>query len=768
LDRDDNASRTRVFLSYARADRTRVAKLAAALEAAQLDVWWDPTIEVGSTFANDIARELEAADVVVVAWSAASINSAWVLDEAAVGRDRGRLVPILIDPVKPPLGFRQLQTINLSAWRGRQTDPRLAAVVGAVQRIGANAAAPPTVTSPRSRFHNSRTMLWILGLMAAAIGLGVGWQLLAPVPSEKPVVAVLPFTDISAAKGEAYFAEGLAEEVLDTLARDGRLKVLGRETARAIRERAGDPTYARGKLGVTRLLEGSVRSGDDAGIPRVRVSVRLIDTRTGFEIWSQSFDRSGGDVISIEEEVANAVAIRIAGPLDSSAATSPATTKVAPEAYEAIVIARQLIRARQAESLRRALAMADRAIAIAPGYAPAYAARSAAVTLSTRYGEEQTATALPKARRDAETAIRLDPGLSDGYDALSLMFWFKADYPHAIGAAQRAIEHRPDNAEAHLHLAAVYYEDEQPIRAIAEFTRASSLDPLWVAPVGSLIDTYSVTNQPVAGRAAADRFRSLSLDQAETDLVESYFANGSGNFAQGIKFADAAIARTPTLTLAVQIRDTLMSALFAGQGAGAHAGSDATENRLGALRDRAGAASIAARMGTKIWDDPQSAAALASALVAGDRSALLVRDFDLRFAGVAAYAASTLSADRSTIPLALALDQAGRATDARAMRDLARNRLLRAESAGVAPAQNSIDWAGLLLAEGNRAGAVARLETGLKVGWWMVCSGPFWLGDLPTLAPLRGDARFESILGQCRSRINAERKMAGMGSIPLP
>ena len=129
----------------------------------------------------------------------------------------------------------------------------------------------------------------------------------------KPVVAVLPFTDMSQAKGKAYFAEGLAEEILDTLAHDARLKVLGGTTARAIRDNSADPAFARDKLGVTRLLEGSVRGGN--GTSSVKVSVRLIDTADGSEIWSQTFDRNGADVVAVQEEVAQAVAIQLAGPL---------------------------------------------------------------------------------------------------------------------------------------------------------------------------------------------------------------------------------------------------------------------------------------------------------------------------------------------------------------------------------------------------------------------------------------------------------------------
>jgi len=107
----------RVFLSYARADRGRVSELAAALERAGHEVWWDRRLTGGSEYGREIETALSEADVVVVAWSAAAAKSHWVRDEAAAGRDRNRLVPVSLDGTPPPLGFRQLHTIDVRAWK---------------------------------------------------------------------------------------------------------------------------------------------------------------------------------------------------------------------------------------------------------------------------------------------------------------------------------------------------------------------------------------------------------------------------------------------------------------------------------------------------------------------------------------------------------------------------------------------------------------------------------------------------------------------------
>ena len=112
-----------VFISYARDDEPRARQLAEALTARGWEVWWDLHITPGDVFSEVIQRQLEQAPCVVVLWSRASIASEYVQDEATVAKERGALVPALIDDVRPPLGFRQRQVVNLTAWRGDVSNP---------------------------------------------------------------------------------------------------------------------------------------------------------------------------------------------------------------------------------------------------------------------------------------------------------------------------------------------------------------------------------------------------------------------------------------------------------------------------------------------------------------------------------------------------------------------------------------------------------------------------------------------------------------------
>src|SRR6476469_201898 len=104
----------KIFLSYAREDVDSAKQLAGCIASAGHEVWWDRHIQGGSRFSSEIGRELKSAEAVVVLWSEASVEPAWVQDEAAEGRDSGRLVPVSLNGSRPPLGFRQFHTVELA------------------------------------------------------------------------------------------------------------------------------------------------------------------------------------------------------------------------------------------------------------------------------------------------------------------------------------------------------------------------------------------------------------------------------------------------------------------------------------------------------------------------------------------------------------------------------------------------------------------------------------------------------------------------------
>lgn len=131
-----------VFVSYARDDRAKAEALAKALQARGFDVWWDPELLPGESYASKIAGVLKSAKAVLVLWSANSIERPWVLDEASMGRDRSALVPVILDDTEPPIGFRQLQTENLAAWPSPEAQANFERVVKALEHLRGRAADP--------------------------------------------------------------------------------------------------------------------------------------------------------------------------------------------------------------------------------------------------------------------------------------------------------------------------------------------------------------------------------------------------------------------------------------------------------------------------------------------------------------------------------------------------------------------------------------------------------------------------------------------------
>jgi len=474
-ERTESAKGATLFLSYARADESSARRLANVLEQAGYTVWWDALIEGGAAFGRSIAKALESADAVLVLWSRTSVDSDWVKDEAAQGRERHRLIPLSLDGTKPPLGFRQYQVIDLSHWHGRRAAPQIVAVERAVESALGHATS---TTTPSQAGVSRRALLTGGGVAAIAVAGGGAWFAWDRGLFERqPLsIAVLPFRNLSGDRAQDYFADGLTEEVRTALTRIAALQVLAGTSSEKAQGQADTPKAIAASLGVGFLLTGSVqRSGDVA-----RISTDLIDGRTGFSRWSQSVDRKLTDIFAVQSDIARMVA--------TAMSVQVATTEPAPggtknvEAYENYLQGKALFNLAKDESTDRAsLSHMDLAVAEDPNFALAHAARSR--TLSVIAGEHATADQLKslyaEAIAAARRAVELAPNLAEGHLALGyVLFAGKLDIKGAWPSYQRAYQLGYGNADIALLYALYCSRAGRPVLAKEAIDRAVLLDPL--------------------------------------------------------------------------------------------------------------------------------------------------------------------------------------------------------------------------------------------------------------------------------------------------
>lgn len=472
-----SAKRVTLFLSYAHDDESWARRIKTALEQAGYTVWWDAMIEGGAAFAKSISTALEAADVIIVLWSAASVESDWVRDEAAHGRERHRLVPLSLDGTRPPLGFRQYQFISFRRWRGQRDAPEFVAL----ERAIATAAGQEMPSLAARRLPVSRRTALIAGSIGAAAAIYGGTFLVIDRDwlksrNEKPSIAVLPFKNLSGDPSQAYFSDGLTEEVRSALVRLNSLRVLAATSSERASEEQDDITSVAKELGVGFLLGGSVRRSGNI----FRIGTELTDGKSGFSLWSKSVDRRMTDIFAVQGEIARMVASALSVQIATDNPAPGGTENVA--AYDHYLMGRSLYHLAKDEATdRQALAHYDLAIAADPKFAMARAARSRVLaSIASQYAKASELKSLYGAAvGDARRAVALAPTLAEGHLALGYaLFAGRLDIKGARTSYDRAYKYGRGNADIVL-LYALYTVRARRFGAARQAIEdALALDPL--------------------------------------------------------------------------------------------------------------------------------------------------------------------------------------------------------------------------------------------------------------------------------------------------
>jgi TolB-like protein/tetratricopeptide (TPR) repeat protein len=470
-----------VFLSYAREDKAIASALAQALSAAGLSVWWDALIEGGAAFAQTIEAAIEKSDALVVLWSRASVASDWVRDEAAKGRDLGRLVPISLDGTAPPMGFRQYQVIDFSHWTKKPTAPEIDQLTTALSHVADRNIITPSIPQKSSMAPSRRGLILSGAALALATSAGIlVWRRdIFGDPPPRNTVAVLPFMNLSGDPAQDYFSAGLSEEVRSTLARNALLRVMAQTSAGKFRESKQNAVSIAAELGVAFLLSGSVRRAGNI----VRITADLTDGTTGFSTWTRSFDRAVTDIFAVQSEIATTVATAIsakAGNASAATKTLGSTTNVA--AYDAYWQGRaQYDLAADEATDRAALANFETAIMLDPNYAAAYAAKSRAMTvIANNYAKaDQLRSIYEQAIQVAKRAIELAPTLADAHSTLAYaLFNGRLDIKGAREPFERSRKLGPGEATVLARFALYCAATGRTAEAQDAIERAVKIDPL--------------------------------------------------------------------------------------------------------------------------------------------------------------------------------------------------------------------------------------------------------------------------------------------------
>ena len=290
-------------------------------------------------------------------------------------------------------------------------------------------------------------------------------------------IAVLPFESLSEDKSNAYFAEGVQDEILTRLAKVADLKVISRTSTQHFKSAPDNLPQIAKQLGVTNILEGSVQKAND----QVRVNVQLINALTDAHLWADTYDRKLTDIFAVESDIAKTIAETLQAKLTGSEKTAMAKKPTEnPEAYELYLKGRFFWNKRTAADLRKSIEYFDEAIAKDPGYAQAYAASAQAWKLLPAFNGGAPTDCFPQAEAAAKKALALDDTSSTAHAALASLKGLNGfDYPGAIAEYERTLQLNPNDATARQWFANDALANVgQTEREIAELKHAVELDPL--------------------------------------------------------------------------------------------------------------------------------------------------------------------------------------------------------------------------------------------------------------------------------------------------
>jgi TolB-like protein len=527
---------SKVFISHASKDKATADAVCQQLESAGIKCWIAPRdIKAGSDWTEGIIEGIDSCQVFVLVFSESANVSEHVRREVAKAFSLGlAVIPFRIENVVPHGSLAYfLGTVHWLDAITAPLDRHLSDLIERVKQLMANdgrSANPVFEVGGRKKSVSiysapSKRIRWIAGAILVCAGLATGFWGLNHLPphsaGEIPAksIAVLPFENIGANKDDAYFADGVQDEILNDLAKVAQLKVISRTSVMQYRaDTKRDLRQIANALGVANVLEGTVRRDGK----HIRVSAELIDARNDNMVWADSFDRDLTDIFTIQGEVAQTIARKLAAtlsPEEKKNIEAKPTDNL--EAYDLYLRAEKLIGTATPSlfignfemGLHEAIDLLERAVKLDPKFARAYCKETEAQDLIyTGYDPVPTRRAFADAA--IENALRLQPDLPEVHLTYAYHL-YDAHRNYERARVQLAIARRglPNNAEAITLEAYMDRREGKLQKAIEELNQAINVDPRNGGAIADLAYTLFMTRQLDAAGQAFDRAIDLGADQ---------------------------------------------------------------------------------------------------------------------------------------------------------------------------------------------------------------------------------------------------------------
>ena len=404
--------------------------------------------------------------------------------------------------------------------------------------------------------HRRRNLILLI-VFAVIISASVGFFLLPRAVWQKidKSVAVLPFQNLSSDPDNAYFADGIQEEVLTRLTKIGDLKVISRTSTQGYQSEPGNLAEIAKQLGVANILEGSVQKAGD----QVRVNVHLVNVQTGSQLWADTYDRKLSDIFSVETEIAKGIAeslqAKLTGREEQALAANPTNN---PQAYDAYLrgLAFEARSNYSSDALFKAIEFYDLAVRLDPNFALAWARLSGVHALLYSNRRDTTAARRDAAKEALENAQKLQPNspetlLFTGY----YQYWVLHDYGLAKATFERVSKKLPGNSEVLYALAAIARSEGHWDESVAYWERGLALNPRNTALLTEVAFTYAAIRQFPKAEKLYDRALDILPNELSLMALKASIYQAEGNLQEAAKLLAQVNAETNS-DVAVRIKLT--------------------------------------------------------------------------------------------------------------------------------------------------------------------------------------------------------------------